>query len=785
VSVETERAAANPPRKQAFERAPPSWGGSPREAFVGILSNAAKRMTSASEATSRDSLVRSRGFVVVCRNTTSLQAVQQWCIQQAQTDCLAVRYRIKKEPVFGTLLAALSDDSERLHAESGSAQGAGRRTRGTLLYSEDGEWPEVLTNGLFEDPTSTTRVGKELEKPTGTISRQWSATLLRFLGHQSVLAEGRRLVLLAEVDGEPNEAEWEAARASFFELLPERFGLVLAGAPEGFSLPDDPHYLELDLEGIEATPGDDAYVYKAAGLQPDRPAGADWLGFTLYADALARLLLHPATSPLAIAIHGPWGKGKSTFMELVQVSLLTSAQETGDKVVTVPFNAWQFEDSTQIWAGLASEVTSGLERELPWFRRRLMPLEYAWRDYKPQLIFELVLPAAAAALFLILAAVGIPYLHDWLDKALESSAAAKLLGAVLPWFGVLLASAWIIGSRAHRVLVPVSARVLTYIRRPDYRAQMGYQHRVMDDIEFVAERLRRHYPEVRVAVFIDDLDRCPDDKVMEMLQAIHLILGGSNFYVVFGIDTAMIYRAIEAHYNGDGVPLPPRFAETYLYKIVQLPFHLPQTRPEERAAFIAELFSKAAREAPPESDGADATATATEEDAPKGEGHEFKWDRNALDEPKIATAAPVEDTPAELRAFTDFQDYLEDNPREMKRLVNVHRLVKIMLQQEGRPPSKALQRKLVKWLVFCARWPDLVDDVLTQARDHPETTDSMTAALERVNADAAIFAALAGPEDTLTSADLAPDGTLAKAASISHLLVWEAAAEPEPEPAAV
>jgi KAP-like P-loop domain-containing protein len=298
----------------------------------------------------------------------------------------------------------------------------------------------------------------------------------------------------------------------------------------------------------------------------------------------------------------------------------------------------------------------------------------------------------------------------------------------------------------------------------------------------VEHRLRGNRTEPRIVVLIDDLDRCPDDKIMEVLQAINLILGESSFYVVLGIDTAMIYRAIESHYGGDDRPLPPRFAETYLQKIVQLPFHLPETNPAERGSFVARLFSDAAR------DGMSAGEVESEPveypDGPGPRDGELKWDRQALAEPHVRVREQlVEDTATELRAFVDYQAYLADNPRELKRLVNVHRFVKIVLQQEGRPPSPELQRKLVKWLVFCARWPDLVDDVLAQARDHPAQQDCLGLAVSGI-AGAQEFAALDGTGDLLTPVDLAPEGTLAKAASISHLIVWDTAVKPPAVPAA-
>jgi hypothetical protein len=804
------------------------WGNSPQEAFVGILNNAAKFQTVPRGP------VRERGFVVLVRNTSntdssqavSLQAVQRWCLQQTWTDCLAARYRIDSKPVFGTLFAALSDDSGRMRADGLP----GLKLYGSVLFQPDSDWPKEIRKGLFKSLTDAVSLrGDSGEMPVGELLDPIEEMLAEY--------PGWRLVLLAEVSGQPDPSEWNAAKAGLFELLPERMGLVLSGAPSDFWLPQkDQHYLELDLDDAEAPTGDDdaeaptgdkagdtkTSRYQAGALTSDRPSHDDRLGVQRYADALAQFVRHPGTTPLTVAIHGPWGKGKSTFMLLIQQSLLRDAaaavrrpiaevpfgadgqprrpdrvgrrawkralRDLQQEVVTVGFNAWRFQDSTQIWAGLASVITSRLESALPRWRRLLTPLAQAWRTRRAQLITELVLPSVTALLVLVLAALGIPPLVNWLQSQLASNALAKLLGAVVPAVGAVVASFWIVASQTRRVLQPISERVLAYIRRPDYRQQMGYQNQVLDDLRFVKRclrggfvkrRLRGDRTEPRVFVFIDDLDRCPADTIMEILQAINLILGESDFYVFLGIDTQMIYRAIDTHYaSGSRAPLGRGFADKYLQKIVQLPFYLPETPENQRASFIADLFSEAAREGAPDSASArkgapDSPSTVSALLAAKQEF--LPWNRKALSNPLVAPPTPVQDTPSELAAFLDFLPYLSDNPREVKRLVNIHRFVKIILQGQGRPvPEEETQRKLVKWLILCDRWPDLVDEALEYARKDRGNPNPI-ASLANLDSQARDFAGKTSPDDVLTADDLAPHGRLAQAASISHLIAWKSA----------
>ncbi|QYK47626.1 MAG: hypothetical protein KF838_12640 [Phycisphaeraceae bacterium] len=90
----------------------------------------------------------------------------------------------------------------------------------------------------------------------------------------------------------------------------------------------------------------------------------------------------------------------------------------------------------------------------------------------------------------------------------------------------------------------------------------------------------------RIVLYIDDLDRCAPAKVVEVLQAIHLLLAFPLFVVVVGVDARWVQRSIKHRYgellrnkkqeNGEGPQdefhIDPR---NYLEKIFQVPFWLP------------------------------------------------------------------------------------------------------------------------------------------------------------------------------------------------------------------
>jgi predicted KAP-like P-loop ATPase len=54
----------------------------------------------------------------------------------------------------------------------------------------------------------------------------------------------------------------------------------------------------------------------------------------------------------------------------------------------------------------------------------------------------------------------------------------------------------------------------------------------------------------RIVLFIDDLDRCPPDRVVEVLEAVQLLVKTPLFIAVVAIDERYVTRALEKYYAG-------------------------------------------------------------------------------------------------------------------------------------------------------------------------------------------------------------------------------------------
>jgi hypothetical protein len=123
----------------------------------------------------------------------------------------------------------------------------------------------------------------------------------------------------------------------------------------------------------------------------------------------------------------------------------------------------------------------------------------------------------------------------------------------------------------------------------EYRQHLGLVSTIRRDFEKLSTLLtdvgaqgpENGLPHIeRIVLYIDDLDRCPENRVVEVLQAVHLLLAFPLFIVVVGVDSRWLLRSLEDHYaalrggghrNGGERSSTP---QNYLEKIFQIPFTL-------------------------------------------------------------------------------------------------------------------------------------------------------------------------------------------------------------------
>ncbi len=220
----------------------------------------------------------------------------------------------------------------------------------------------------------------------------------------------------------------------------------------------------------------------------------------------------------------------------------------------------------------------------------------------------------------------------------------------------------------------------------------------------------------RIVLFVDDLDRCRADKVVDVLQAVHLLLAFPLFAVVVGVDQRVLRQSLRTQFsglvsgerleNGDGAAAifnadeRPATPLDYLEKIFHVPFHLQPMKKEGFADLMAALTRP--RQAP-----SAATAAASSQSIPADADSATRTAATTSQSPVTGTSAlaagggfstnpsdPIGATPAspppiktigsvplqewERTAVKDYHSLVR-TPRGATRFLNTYRLLRASL----------------------------------------------------------------------------------------------------------
>jgi hypothetical protein len=179
------------------------------------------------------------------------------------------------------------------------------------------------------------------------------------------------------------------------------------------------------------------------------------------------------------------------------------------------------------------------------------------------------------------------------------------------------------------------ARFLTErTKSDDYRKHLGVISTIRQDFEALTEQLMNPAPTSgssvrkveRIILYVDDLDRCPAEKVVEVLQAVHLLLAYPLFVVVVGVDPRWLAHSLTSVYSVLKEAAAPKdeseprgnadfwrpTPQNYLEKIFQIPFSLRPMTATGYAKLVQGLFSSsgsASAQPQVQSEGASAQTT--------------------------------------------------------------------------------------------------------------------------------------------------------------------------------
>lgn len=288
----------------------------------------------------------------------------------------------------------------------------------------------------------------------------------------------------------------------------------------------------------------------------DSETNIDYLSFDYLVKAVEDIVMDDTLTPSTIGVYGDWGSGKSSLMQMVEKALVEKYKK---EVVCIHFNGWLFEgyeDAKTAFCGTILEelrkhktIPSKVKGQITSLLKKI--------DGK-----KILMKGGSIALDVLLTG-GISSLASLTVDSIASTLKNKIEG----------------------VNADDIREALKDFKKDSENKKREEVKNFQKDFELILKESNIK----RMVVFVDELDRCKPDTVLDIFEAMRLFLfvKGSSF--VIGADSRLIDYAIKSRYKnipGNNLDI----SKEYLEKLIQYPVTIPQLDKNELEKYLTCLL---------------------------------------------------------------------------------------------------------------------------------------------------------------------------------------------------
>lgn len=289
----------------------------------------------------------------------------------------------------------------------------------------------------------------------------------------------------------------------------------------------------------------------------DNETKIDMLNNRAIAKTVVELINESKEKPISIGIHGDWGAGKSSVLEMVEEEFNGKG-----KTECIKFNGWKHQGFEDAKIALMSAIVSELIKKRSLSSKCGDVIKKIWKN-----INWLNIAKGAGSLALT-ATTGIPpigLLTSVLDTLKGNFADADKISGTMENVGQYLKDSKVFED--------------TSTTKEFAEFQQAFSELLKaSDID-------------KLVILIDDLDRCLPEVTIETLEAVRLFMFSNSTAFVIAADESMIEYAVKKHFpDAFDNNLSKEFSKRYLEKLIQVPFRIPALGEVESAMYISLLL---------------------------------------------------------------------------------------------------------------------------------------------------------------------------------------------------
>lgn len=303
-------------------------------------------------------------------------------------------------------------------------------------------------------------------------------------------------------------------------------------------------------------------------LLTDNETKLDMLNNRPIAKTVVQLIVDSDTTPISIGIHGDWGAGKSSILEMIEDEFDNHEDGGNGRIKCVRFNGWRYQGLDDSKSALMGAIITELEKDKTIVAQGKDIFSKLWKNI------------------------------NWISAAKGSSKLAFSVATGMAPIAVLgtafdiLKSNVSSGEKIDKTIESVGG----YLK----------ETKIFEDTSSNKEfsEFQKNFDELlqaaninKLVVLIDDLDRCLPSVAIEVLEAMRLFMFTNRTAFVIAADETMIRYAVKKHFpdatqekNQEEKHTDYGFADKYLEKLIQVPFRIPRLGVLEARIYIILLL---------------------------------------------------------------------------------------------------------------------------------------------------------------------------------------------------
>ena len=394
------------------------------------------------------------------------------------------------------------------------------------------------------------------------------------------------------------------------------------------------------------------YGDRGINMWKDSETELDFLDYGYLINSVTDIVENDELLPACIGLYGDWGSGKSSVIHMCKAIL----ESRDADIKCMIFNGWLFENYDDAKTALLGEILDTITKERKLSDSAKSVVKGLWNS-----IDKLKLA----------------------KKVVGTGADLVLTGGM----------ATITGMTVRNVMSAVSNNVDNI--SDDTFSEI--QQHVKDELNFTELRedirsFQKNFAQIleetkisRLVVFVDELDRCRPDTILDTLEAMKLFLFTGNVAFVIGADERQIEYAVKSKFKdipGQEISI----GKEYMEKLIQYPIRIPRLDTLEVTNYISCLFLQRKLSHKDFEKFLDSFHTAQKEDFTNIDLYRILSDLNLNETDCIVTASQL----AELMSQA-----LNGNPRQYKRFLNMLDLRMRQAKHKGKELNQKILTKIM------------------------------------------------------------------------------------------